>query len=473
MKKLNKKSKVLVIGDLMLDEYIDGDVIKISPEAPVPVIKINKKFYRLGGAANVAANINSLGINSHIHGAIGKDSSGKIIKKLLKGKNISYDLIEDSNFKTVKKTRIISNFQQLIRLDEEQYEPKINFKKNILDALRKKNEIKVVICSDYSKGMLKNIDQIISYAKRYKISLIIDPKGVNFQKYKNADMLTPNLEEFENVMGKCSNLLDLEIKGKKLRKLLNLNALLVTRGKSGMTLFEKNKPPFHIESSAREVSDVTGAGDTVIGVIGGLISKGINLKDAVIAADKAAGLSVAKFGATTVSLQEILEEKKIVNSLPKGFINNKLLNNFKVENRNPEKTLVVTNGCFDILHTGHITLLSKAKKLGDHLMVLLNDDLSVTKLKGAGRPVNKLMDRAKHLLALESVDSVISFTDVTPKKLYETIKPDILVKGADYEVHEIAGAETVISNGGKVELISLVTGFSSTSIIKKINNFKQ
>lgn len=469
----NKQVKLLVIGDIMLDEYWSGDVERVSPEAPVPVLKLKDQYYKLGGAGNVASNISSLDIVTHIIGAIGEDDAANRIISILDRKKISHNLFVNQKSKTIRKLRAITSNHQLLRIDTEGNFNNNNIRSFLLDSIKQYQNLKVIICSDYAKGMLDNIEEVIDYGNDKNIMTIVDPKGSNFNKYKNATLLTPNLKEFEEVVGKCSNLSDLEIKAISLRDNLNLTALLVTRGKDGMSLFEKDAEPFHLKASAKEVSDVTGAGDTVIGVIGGMLSLDESLKDSVIKSNKAAGIVVTKFGAASVSMKEISNVANETCSYPLGYIPAQSIDQLQFENRNRNKTLVMTNGCFDILHKGHVKYLEKAKSFGDHLIVLVNDDKSVSKLKGLSRPINTLTDRVDMLLALESVDAVISFSEDTPEKLYELIKPDVLVKGADYKENEIAGADIVVSNGGKIKLVEFVEGVSTSTIIKKIKKDKE
>ena len=459
-------SKILVIGDVMLDEYWFGDSDRISPEAPTPIVNVVKKEYRIGGAGNVALNLFELGTNVTLVCSIGKDLEGKILKNILK-KNFlkNYFLIKKS--KTIKKLRIFCQNNQMIRLDIESNkdEYKIKLDKNLKKQIDKSN---LVILSDYGKGALSDVKNIIKYAKSKRKLIIIDPKGSNFLKYSNATILTPNYKEFLTVVGEVKNKTDFKKKSRDLIKKIKIKGLLITQGKHGMTLVTKDKI-IHRKSFAQDVFDVTGAGDTVIATFSSYLNNGSSLIKSMEMANIAASIVIKKIGTATANkkeIEEILNHTDI--KLNKKYYKNekdlfKLLQHIKSKN----KKIVLTNGCFDILHPGHIHLLQEAKKLGNFLIVAINSDNSVNKLKGSGRPFNRLSSRIKMLTSLTCVDLVISFNEISPENIIKKISPDILVKGGDYKVNNIIGGNYVKSYNGQVKVIKLKKGHSTSKILSR------
>ena len=461
--------RILVVGDIMLDKYSIGDSSRVSPEAPVPVVKVKKEKFVLGGAANVAHNTAKLGAETYLVGFIGDDEGGNKIKNILKKEKIKNHLVQSENSPTTTKSRIISRNQQMIRIDYEDinvlhpYNLLIDKYKNAI------NLVDIVLISDYGKGTLKQIELLIEIANKKDIPVLVDPKGNNFNKYKNATLIKPNLREFENISGKCIDIKMLENSGKKLRRDLNLEALVITRGEKGISLIENDNSITHISTNAVDVFDVTGAGDTVLAILGLVLGLKQSFKMALKIANIAAGIVVGKLGTSAVSLEEI---NYILNSNDNEITSKivelkKLKSILKIE-KNKSKKIVMTNGCFDILHLGHIDYLQKAKQFGDLLIVAINDDNSISRLKGKGRPINNLEERTKLLAALECINYVIVFSEDTPKKLYCEIMPDVLVKGSDYEGKFISGAEEVKESGGEVKLVDLLPGYSTTNSIEKI-----
>ena len=459
-------SKILVIGDVMLDEYWFGDSDRISPEAPTPIVNVVKKEYRIGGAGNVALNLFELGTNVTLVCSIGKDLEGKILKNILKKKFLkNYFLIKKS--KTIKKLRIFCQNNQMIRLDIESNkdEYKIKLDKNLKKQIDKSN---LVILSDYGKGALSDVKNIIKYAKSKRKLIIIDPKGSNFLKYSNATILTPNYKEFLTVVGEVKNKTDFKKKSRNLIKKIKIKGLLITQGKDGMTLVTKDKI-IHRKSFAQDVFDVTGAGDTVIATFSSYLNNGSSLIKSMEMANIAASIVIKKIGTATANkkeIEEILNHTDI--KLNKKYYKNekdlfKLLQHIKSKN----KKIVLTNGCFDILHPGHIHLLQEAKKLGNFLIVAINSDNSVNKLKGSGRPFNRLSSRIKMLASLACVDLVISFNEISPENIIKKISPDILVKGGDYKVNNIIGGNYVKSYNGQVKVIKLKKGHSTSKILSR------
>ena len=463
-----KKGKILVIGDIILDEYLKGSVSRVSPEAPVPVLKPDDKELRLGGASNVAANVKSLGSRVELLGVVGRDEAGKQLRSLLKGASIKSSL-SSSDKSTIHKLRLLAGQQQLLRLDIEQtFDQKewLSTKKSFSKKLR---NFGAVIVSDYGKGTLHDVPFIIQQAKKRDIPVFIDPKGNNFNKYKGAYIITPNYLEFSTEVDGVKSEQDLNNKANNMIKKLSLQGLLITRGQEGMTLFKKergkvNRSDFPTE--ARDVFDVSGAGDTVIASLAAAQSSGMTLEDSVKLANAAAGIVVGKSGTASPSLAEL----SISLNSGDSVLSKTEIKDLVKEAKKDSKKIVFTNGCFDLLHVGHITYLEEAKKLGDRLVVALNSDNSVKKLKGSKRPINKLKERAKQIAALNSVDWVTSFSEDTPLKLIKELEPDVLIKGKDYKVKDIAGSKEVLSKGGQVKTINLVKGVSTSNLIRKIKD---
>ena len=466
--KLLSKSNILVFGDVMLDRYVSGSVDRVSPEAPVPVLQPIKEEIRLGGAANVALNLSSLGSKVSLIGISGKDSSSAQIFRLLKENKIKNEIVK-SNLPTITKLRLLSSKQQLLRVDNEEEFTKEdwNSAKKRFDKSIALNSNNLLIISDYGKGTLQDIPGLIKKAKKSKKIVLVDPKGNNFSKYKGADVITPNFSEFIGEVGAVKNEREITAKAKSLIKSLKLGALLVTRGPEGMTLFNKEKGNVvrsDFPTQAQEVFDVSGAGDTVIASVAAALSTGLDMTSAVKLANVAAGIVVGKSGTATASISEIephFTGEDLVFTLKEAKKHSVML-------RKNGKKIVFTNGCFDILHAGHVHYLEQAKELGDELVVGLNSDSSVKTLKGPSRPINNLEQRAKVLSSLKCVDRIVSFADETPIKLIKEIKPDVLVKGGDYKVKDVVGHKEVRSWGGEVKIIPLVPGLSTTNIIKKL-----
>lgn len=470
------KSQVLVIGDVMLDRYWHGSTSRISPEAPVPVVKVTQTEDRAGGAANVALNIAALGARASLMGIIGKDDSGMALKQRMHAAKIKTDFVVSKHTPTITKLRIISRHQQLIRMDfEEAIAPDdaASLSKKACASLKHPGAI---ILSDYAKGSLGNPQDIIKAARAAKIPVFVDPKGADFRPYRGATLLTPNLHEFETVVGPCKTEAELVQKGKALLKSLELDALLITRGEHGMTLLtksnskadKKNLSELHLPARAIEVFDVTGAGDTVISVLAAAVAAGEALPNAVALANIAAGIVVGKLGTATVSAPELARALQVERGVERGVVSEDQLQILlQGANQSGEK-IVFTNGCFDILHAGHVGYLEEARKLGDRLVVAVNSDESVKRLKGEGRPINPEQDRMLVLSKLESVDWVVCFSDPTPERLLKKLKPDILAKGGDYKISQVVGAPIVKAYGGEVKVLSLLDNRSTTAIVKKI-----
>lgn len=465
-----ENAKVLVVGDLMLDRYWHGPTERISPEAPVPVVHVSKIEERPGGAGNVALNIAVLGAQSTVLGLTGDDDAANALEKNLQSAGVNTSFIRLKDNATVTKLRIMSRHQQLIRLDFED-----GFVGQDLSAMETEfskllDTHDVVVCSDYGKGCLRNVQTLIALCKEKNIPVLVDPKGSDFEKYAGASLITPNLSEFEVVAGECADEKVLADKAEQLCKQYRLDALLVTRSEHGMTLVDTKTETSHMPTRAREVYDVTGAGDTVISTLAASLAAGETLQSSTALANLAAGLVVAKSGTASVTVDELRQANREYFSVERGVLDEQtLLNAVKACREHGEK-IVMTNGCFDILHAGHVTYLQQARELGDRLIVAVNVDETVRRLKGEDRPVNKVDFRMRMLAALESVDWVLPFTEDEPTRLICDLQPDILVKGGDNDPDEIPGGDCVREAGGEVKVLSYVDGVSTTEIIGSIRD---
>ena len=464
---------ILVAGDVMLDSYWYGATSRISPEAPVPVVKVNNSESRPGGSANVAMNIGSLGVNCSMVAITGNDDLSTELENHLKIFSITPKFQKIKDKKTISKLRVISQHQQLIRIDHEDNfanEDRKEIEHFFEESLSKAD---VAVISDYAKGTIDSAEKWIKKAVQKNIPVIVDPKGSNFDKYKNATIITPNFNEFEQVVGKCNSEEEIINKALSLISRLNLKYFLITRGEKGMTLVSQKGENITIAAQSKEIFDVTGAGDTVVAALAVCFAANIDIISSVKIANYAAGIVVTKLGTAFTDKDEIkaaiLQDiKRKTPDLEKGMVSlDILLKNIAHAKKNGEK-IVMTNGCFDLLHPGHIDYLKKAKKLGDRLIVAVNTDESVKRLKGSSRPINPVESRMQILEELECTDWIIPFEEDTPRALIAKILPDILVKGSDYKVEEIAGSKEVIENGGEVILIDYLDGFSTSSIIENI-----
>ncbi|MGF1685267.1 bifunctional D-glycero-beta-D-manno-heptose-7-phosphate kinase/D-glycero-beta-D-manno-heptose 1-phosphate adenylyltransferase HldE [Photobacterium japonica] len=463
------QARVLVVGDVMLDRYWGGATGRISPEAPVPVVKVDHIEERPGGAANVAMNIASLGGHAHLIGFTGIDEPAKVLSEKLGSLAVHCDFVALPDYPTITKLRVMSRGQQMIRLDFEEgfhQVPSDVILPRLASALP---SARVMILSDYAKGALEHVQLMIQQARQQDIAVLVDPKGTDFERYRGATLLTPNLSEFEAVVGSVRSDEDLVAKGQALIQQYDLKALLVTRSEHGMTLLQRdNAEPLHMPTQAKEVYDVTGAGDTVISVLAASLAAGKPLADACKLANAAAGVVVGKLGTSTLSTIELMDA--IHGSQDSGFgvvTEAQLILAVQAARARGEQ-VVMTNGCFDILHAGHVAYLNEAAKLGNRLIVAVNSDSSVQGLKGPGRPVNPEDRRMAVLAGLGAVDWVVPFSEETPLRLISEVLPTILVKGGDYKPEDIAGGQEVIAAGGRVEVLHFVDGCSTTEIIRAI-----
>jgi len=466
----------LVIGDVMLDRYLMGEVSRISPEAPVPVVLLKKQNECAGGASNVAANLALLGIKTHILGCIGKDAEGQSLTQLIQASQINTQgLVTSSHRPTIAKTRILGGHQQMMRLDQESHAT-FNEEESalVLEAFQAAlaQQPAIVILSDYAKGLLTTdvCQTIIQACRKANIPVLVDPKGHDYSKYHGATALTPNKKETAEACRTNVHDPALIEKAQLLKASLALDFLAVTRSEEGITLLDNDK--HHLQASAQQVFDVSGAGDTVIATLAAGLMHGLTPLESLELANAAAGVVVGKVGTVPITKNDLIEalEHQRSNEQAHKICDLSMLLEKVAVWKQSKQTIVFTNGCFDLLHAGHVTYLEAAKKRGDKLILGLNTDRSVSALKGPTRPVVNENDRARVLAALESVDAVILFDEDTPLNLINTIKPNIIAKGSDYTADQVVGGKEVLSWGGEIALIDLVEGRSTSSLIKKMNS---
>ena len=461
-------ARLLVIGDVMLDRYWHGSASRVSPEAPVPVVQVINREDRPGGAGNVALNIAALGSAVRLVGVVGDDETGLELLSRLKAAGVYCDFLQSEEKPTITKLRIISQHQQLIRLDFEKA-----FEASDIIGLQDKakslvDDSQVMVLSDYGKGALQDIIDLIDLGRSRNIPIIVDPKGSEFTKYRGATLITPNLTEFEAVMGGSHNEEELVNKGLRLVRELNLEAILITRGEHGMTLIRPDSPELHLPARAQEVFDVTGAGDTVISVLAASMAAGDGFADATALANLAAGLVVGKLGTAAISGPELRRAMLADQNSGRGVMTAEQLQIVVQDAKAHGEKIIFTNGCFDIIHAGHVGYLAVAKQLGDRLVVAINDDDSVRRLKGAGRPINPVERRMAVLAGLEAVDWVVSFSEDTPEPLLESLQPEVLVKGGDYTKDQVVGGSYVESYGGMVRVLEFLDNCSTSAIMEKM-----
>lgn len=468
------QARILVVGDLILDQTLTGSVVRISPEAPIPVVKVETRSNGLGGAGNVANNLSRLGCRVAMAGVIGRDQDACLLRGMLVEKGIVCDLLVEGDRPSTKKVRIVSARQQMLRMDFERTDPiDPSEEKAVLAKVAGKFEegVDAVVLSDYGKGVCTAglCRGVIGFCLDRAIPVIVDPKGVDWERYRGCTLITPNLNELGEAVRRVvpNENEEVEKAARELRERFGLKNVLVTRSDRGMSLVPEGSV-FHERAQAREVYDVSGAGDTVVSAMAAFMSAGASLEDAARAANRAAGFVVGKAGTYAIGREELLQELKqapFSASLSKVMLLEQALS--RVEAWKAEgKRIVFTNGCFDILHAGHVYCLEKAKSLGDRLVVGLNSDSSIRALKGPGRPVNTENFRAMLLAALLPVDLVVIFEEETPRALIQALKPDCLVKGGDYRPSEVAGGDAVVSWGGEVVIVQRIEGLSTTAFLQ-------
>ena len=468
----NKNPNILVVGDLMIDHYLWGSCERISPEAPVQVVNVNNESTVLGGAGNVINNLNALGAKVDVISVIGECKASEELKKLLTDIEVNTQyLITQKNRVTSRKSRIIAEHQQIVRYDRESID-EINSKSQItiLEFFKAiVDNYDVILLSDYGKGVLtfELTQSLISIANENKKKILVDPKGLNYSKYNGAYLLTPNKKEASEATNSVINDNESLTKSiKSLKKQCNLEVSLITLSDQGVAIFD-NELRIH-PTVAIEVFDVTGAGDTILASLGFALSCNKNIDEAVKFANLASGVVVGKIGSATATLNEIIEYESSLNksSSDEHIKTWDEISYIVSELKNKDKKIIFTNGCFDILHIGHIKYLEKSKSFGDILILGLNSDDSIRRLKGENRPINTQDDRAYILASLEVVDYLVIFEEDTPFELIKLIKPDVLVKGGDYEGKEVVGQDIA----KELKLIQFINGKSTTNTIKRIQN---
>lgn len=463
------QASVLVVGDVMLDRYWHGGTSRISPEAPVPVVRVEQIEDRPGGAANVALNIAALGAPVALLGVTGLDEAAQSLEQKLSAAGVKSHFQQLAEQPTIVKLRVMSRHQQLLRMDfEESFNTDTQALAQQVEHLL--DGVKVLVLSDYGKGALKNHQTLVQLARAKGIPVLADPKGSDFSIYQGASLITPNLSEFEVIVGRCRDEADLVAKGEALREKLELGALLITRGEQGMTLLQPGQAALHLPAQAREVFDVTGAGDTVISTLAASLAAGEPLPQAVALANLAASIVVGKLGTAAISVPELRRAVQRDQGVERGAMSLEQLLVAIEDAKAQGERVVFTNGCFDILHAGHVTYLEQARAQGDRLVLGVNDDASVSRLKGPTRPINSVDRRMAVLAGLGAVDWVVSFSEDTPENLLRAIKPDVLVKGGDYGIEGVVGADIVRAYGGEVRVLGLVENSSTTAIVDKIRN---
>lgn len=476
IEKLNKIAdiRVLLFGDFMVDKYIHGKVSRISPEAPVPVLEVTARQTKLGGAGNVVNNIMTLGASVRVLGCVGDDADGDWILSELSEKGIETGYMRKyPQMQTISKTRLVSKNQQFLRYDEEKIQ---DIPDDYVKEIRQQEErlfqdIQAVIISDYGKGAVtkEGAQFLTEGARRRGIPVIIDPKGTDYSKYKGADVCTPNVKELGDVTGRALHT-EQEIleAGQKLREDIELKYLLLTRSERGISLFDQEQGKQDFPAASKDVVDVTGAGDTVVSTVALMMAAGFSPEECCILANTAASIVCSKFGAATLSLNELMEQ--VVNSGEFKLVDVTTARYVLASLKEKGKKIVFTNGCFDMLHAGHLASFLQARKFGDVLIVAVNSDASVKRLKGPERPIVEQQNRIRMLCALECVDYVILMEDDTPVPLIQALHPDVTVKGKDWEDKDIPERAVVESYGGAVKFIDLEGGLSTTNLIGKIRH---
>lgn len=460
---------VVVVGDVMLDRFWSGPARRVSPEAPVPVVSIASQEDRAGGAANVAVNLAHLGLSVSLVGLAGEDEHGKALRGCVEQAGVRWNVMPCAA-STIVKLRVLSRHQQLLRMDFE--ESLTSYADDLFAGYAQQHlvDADLVVFSDYAKGSLTMIDRLLAHCRDTGKRTLVDPKGTDFERYRGASILTPNLGELEAVVGNCPDDETLIEKASGLCETLELEAILVTRSEAGMTLVRRGSPARHFPARSKEVFDVTGAGDTAIAVMAGCLAAGASIEEATFFANVGAGVVVSKLGTSSVSTRELELAAGESTALEQSaqIVSEEALAAIRKEYSAAGRKVVMTNGCFDLIHPGHVRYLEQAAALGDVLVVAVNDDESVKRLKGNERPINPLASRMAVLAGLRSVDWVVSFSEDTPERLISNLLPDVLVKGGDYSVQEIAGHEAVQANGGDVIVLDFLPGHSTTDMIGRM-----
>lgn len=458
---------VLVVGDIMLDRYWDGDGVRISQEAPVPVVHVTRHSDHPGGAANVALNVVALGAACVLVGAVGADEAAEVLRARLLAAGVQLDLIIVPGWPTTMKLRVVSHHQQLIRLDFETPLGGEHQRELLRRVDRWADVADVAILQDYDKGALLEPEAVVQLLKRRGVRMVVDPKHKPVLRYAGADVVKPNFAEFQRNVGDVTGEDDFTARGQELLRAGGFQGLLVTRGERGMTLLERDAPAsVHVPARTVRVFDVTGAGDTVAAALGVALASGLSLLQAAALANVAAGIAVANPGTVAVTgpqLRQALHEDEY----RRGVVTREHLLAAVEDARRAGQRVVFTNGCFDILHAGHVGYLDEARQMGDRLIVAVNSDDSVRRLKGAGRPLNPLAARMAVLAGLAAVDWVVPFDEDTPERLLVQLQPHVLVKGGDYRLDEVVGADLMLAWQGEVRVLALREDCSTSRIVAR------
>jgi D-beta-D-heptose 7-phosphate kinase/D-beta-D-heptose 1-phosphate adenosyltransferase len=471
--------RLLVVGDLMIDEFVWGAVDRISPEAPVQVVTVAREELTLGGAGNVVNNLVALGARATVVGVAGNGPEGR--RMLAMFERLQADcrgIVREDERPTTRKTRIIASNQHVLRIDRE---TRRDIALDTCERLKTFIETEMprvdgVLVSDYDKGLITKalMERITAAARAHGKFVIVDPKATDFSRYRGATLLTPNRKEAARAAGiDISDEASLNEAARRIMQSAALEKLLITMGADGMVFFENDRPPYRIDTRARQVYDVSGAGDTVLSVLGLVLAAGGSLEDAMVMANTAAGIVVGKVGTATIGPAELKSALAISGQrFPSKHCPMKELPALLSDLRRRNQKVVLANGCFDLIHVGHIQLVSAARDLGDFLIVAIDDDASVRQLKGPGRPVIAAEERIRILSALDSVDAVVVFASEELEDLIDLVKPDVLAKGSNYQSAEVRGHEQVARHGGRVALVPISEDVSATRIIDHIRNGK-
>ena len=461
-------ASILTIGDAMVDRYWHGDTGRVSAEAPIPVVDVCEVEDRPGGAANVALNVATLGAASSLIAATGKDEAADVLRAKLQSSGIACFFIEIDDWPTITKIRLVSRNQQMVRAD---FELPLSVEANQIQNLMKRIEgCNGIVISDYDKGLFTDPEAVIATARQRNIPVYVDPKFKPFESYAGATVIKPNTLELRSALGGWSDDNEMIEKCRGLIQKTGCEAMLVTRASEGMTLISATGEESHFPARTREVYDTSGAGDTVIATLAAALGSGQTLSDAVALSNIAAGIVVSHFGVTSVSGPELRAEIDPEQPTDQGKMTGEQLSKAVQVARSRGEKIVFTNGCFDILHAGHVDYLTEARREGDRLVVAINSDESVHRLKGEGRPINTLDRRMTMLAGLTAVDWVVSYEEDTPEELLKLLTPDVLVKGGDYGIDQVVGAEIVEAAGGEVKVLSLLEDCSTTAIVEKIRD---
>lgn len=459
---------VVVVGDVMLDRYWVGDARRVSQEAPVPVVDIDHTEDVPGGAANVALNVASMGARCTLVGIVGDDTDGRALTQVLEAAGVACEFVTAADWPTILKLRVVSRKQQLLRTDFERPLPA-----GAADPVAERvaavlGDATALVLQDYDKGVLADPPALITLAREAGVPVVVDPKHKPLSVYAGADLIKPNVHEFEDAVGPWADDDAMVALGRSLCQVNDFGALIITRGGRGMTVVEPGGAHQHVPARPVDVYDVTGAGDTAAAALAVSRSLGWDAVACAQLANMASGIVVGKSGTATVTGPELAMALAATPRADRGILSRTQLADTVRQARGRGERIVFTNGCFDILHAGHVAYLEEARNLGDRLVVAVNDDASVRRLKGAGRPVNPLERRLMVLSGLAAVDWVVGFDEDTPEPLLELLRPDVLVKGGDYSADQVVGADIVRSYGGDVRVLGLVADVSTTAIVERL-----